>query len=224
MNGESNDFQAQHDGERDRMMYKEKPSFKSYYKSRLFPTKNYGELTICEKTGVVFVEKGYRLSRALVVVFFLAIMIWLGYLYIISISIENDALRILQTAKYTLLTALIPFLIRFIEPLRYFVVRFEEEQDKEKGKDVIKEIKHVRSHMLKTIIVYGLITGIFIVFIFAISFFAIYDSDENAVNRVMSTIISGIIIFLFTTSINVYLYKDTKRMQIEAEKSGGSDE
>lgn len=204
----SNDFQAH--GERDSMMYDEKPSFKSYYKSRLFPAKDYQDVTICEETGIVFAEKRYRLYRVF------GILLTLGFTFLITYSgvmgnSEQSVLEELRFAEIALWMGMVSLVFRYISPLRYFFVQFNMEQSKDRIEVLEEATRVARTAMPRTIVIYILSS---VAVILALIFVMLWRQQEisvEAADEAITIIAFAGLIFLITTTVNVCFWRDTKR-------------
>lgn len=211
MNSDRSDYQGQQDGERERMMYQEKPTFKSYYKSRLFPAKDYKDVTICEETGTVYIENGYRVYRTFFILLALGIMFLITYFRVAGASGEERILYALQSAEIAVWMAIVPMALSYISPLRYFWARFKREQSKDRIEILQEATRVAHSAMLRTMIIYILgVAAVILALIFVMLYRQQEISVEAADEAIMIIAFAGLI-FLIMTTINVYLWRDTKR-------------
>lgn len=217
MEHESRNIEAQHDGERDRMMYEEKPSFKSYYRNQLFPVKDYRDTTVCEETGRVFIEKRYRLNSFIEVLIPLCIIVLVGWYYVAHLKQNIDSFQYAPVMiNIILLILAMSVAENYVTPLKYYWVKFKIEDDPYVIEHMRKETSKVHKRMVRSSI--GGAIGVLVMLclqLFGASLRHYFVMSEDVIPQILPMIIIACLVFLCAVIINVNLWKDTKSRQTD---------
>lgn len=213
----SNDFQTQQDGERERVMYEQKPWFKSYLKERIWNSFEYKKVLICEKTGVTFRENKNRIVSMLGIFIYFVIEALLVWEYIANMKSNGVFESAPLFLKIILVTCILPIVGKYLSPLRYRWSKFTIEEDIDVIEDIKLEKRITKFPMEKSIYFDGglLLLILLQVFLFHETLGKYYDWHGNVLPEIMPLLIIAGVVFLAVIVVNVYLCINTNREQID---------
>lgn len=217
MDYETKDNVIQQEGERDRIMHDEKPSFKSYFKERIWNNKGYKNVLICEETGIAFRENRNRIVRLLGALVYFVIEVLLVWEYIASMKSYGDSDSATLFLKVTLVTCILPIVKKYLSPLRYRWSKFTIEDDIDVIEDIKLEKRITKFPMERSMLWDGgfLMVIVLILFLFNETLGKYYDWHTKVLPEIMPILVVIGIVFLAVIVVNVYLCINTNREQID---------